>query len=262
MLLTNTSILITRPIAQAMTLSQQLQLLGAESFIFPSLVIEPLPIAIAAMQLTGLAASDFDYVIVTSQHAVMHAPPIFAALGWHWPVQWQWFAVGQATAAAMVTQGWGVPICPQIDYTSEGLLALPQLTQVAGQRILILSGEGGRDVLQSTLQARGANVQQLAVYRRVCPSGVSVAPLLQCWATQGIDIVVSHSGESLTHLLTLLGETGRTYWQNTPLLVVSSRMAALAKDYHHASQIIVACNASDTAVIAALLQWKRESLDE
>jgi uroporphyrinogen-III synthase len=53
--------------------------------------------------------------------------------------------------------------CPAQAFTSEALLALPELRQLPGRRILILRGEGGREHLRETLRARGAEVDYLEV---------------------------------------------------------------------------------------------------
>lgn len=59
-------------------------------------------------------------------------------------------------------------ILPQLgSNNSEGLLQHPSLQQVSGQRVLLLNAPGGRDQLLMTLQQRGAQVRELAVYQRV-----------------------------------------------------------------------------------------------
>lgn len=49
---------------------------------------------------------------------------------------------------------------------SEGVLDLAELRDVAGQRIGLVSGEGGRGLIERTLAERGADVVRANVYRR------------------------------------------------------------------------------------------------
>ena len=54
-------------------------------------------------------------------------------------------------------------------FDSEALLAHPDLTIAAAARVLIVRGDGGRELLQETFARRGAVVETREVYRRVRP---------------------------------------------------------------------------------------------
>jgi MFS superfamily sulfate permease-like transporter len=77
---------------------------------------------------------------------------------------------------------------------SEALLALPQLEQVAGKRIAIFRGVGGRTLLADTLRSRGATVDYVECYRRRRPDA-DAGPLLQRWAD--VSAVTIASAETL-----------------------------------------------------------------
>ena len=79
-------------------------------------------------------------------------------------------AMGRATAQALEAAGLTVDVVPEQGYTSEALLAMPQMQQVKGQACLIVRGEGGREELANTLRSRGADVHYLEVYKRTIPS--------------------------------------------------------------------------------------------
>src|SRR5690606_14010271 len=116
--------------------------LGCRVHALPVMAIEPL--AAAALP----ALSGFDKAVVVSANAArlaleqLRAAPQPAATGC------EWFAVGAGSAAPLRAAGFSVT-CPDQDATSEGLLALPAFAQVAGQRVLVIRGEGGRDVLRA-----------------------------------------------------------------------------------------------------------------
>jgi uroporphyrinogen-III synthase len=60
-------------------------------------------------------------------------------------------------------------LSPPLRFDSEALLELPELTAVAGKRVIIFRGDGGREVLGDTLKARGAAIEYVTCYRRARP---------------------------------------------------------------------------------------------
>ncbi len=78
-------------------------------------------------------------------------------------------AVGSGTAQALQQAGFKVDLLPDARFDSEGLLALPELSRLAGRRVVIVRGEGGRPLLGDELRARGADVVYAEVYRRSRP---------------------------------------------------------------------------------------------
>ena len=76
-------------------------------------------------------------------------------------------AVGESTAAALSQAGAAAVLWPVDGASSEALLALPELdeTAVVGATILIVRGEGGRQLLGDTLSKRGARVTDTGACR-------------------------------------------------------------------------------------------------
>ncbi|MGH8456650.1 MAG: uroporphyrinogen-III synthase, partial [Stenotrophobium sp.] len=153
-------VLVTRPAHQADNLCRLIATLGGRPLRLPLLDIVPVPHAAGAQRLLD-AARGFDWWIFTSTNAVEYARSL--AQG-DWPAQLA--AVGLATAAALEAGG-HVVTTPLGAYSSEGLLELPQFQEIAGQSILLVTGEGGLEALAPVLRARGARVEVAAVYRRV-----------------------------------------------------------------------------------------------
>src|SRR6056297_1188806 len=137
---------------------------------------------------------------------------------------------------------------------SEGLLALSSLAAVEGQRVLIVKGEGGRDTIRRTLEGRGARVDELACYRRGCPSLApgALAAMLERWA---IDIVLISSGEGLCNFVELLRPAEPTNFSQLSLIAPSERVAELARAAGF-DRIVTAANASDAAMLHALENCK------
>jgi uroporphyrinogen-III synthase len=136
---------------------------------------------------------------------------------------------------------------------------MPDMQTVAGLRIIIFRGEGGRDLLKDTLQQRGARVDYAEVYRRVRPVAEPAA-LVRDWARGAIDAAVVTSNESLENLMALLGADGQRYLLATPLIVVSRRTQDLARKLGFRQSPRLAEAASDEAIVQALLQLASDSI--
>ena len=248
-------VLVTRPEQQAEPLCQLIKEYGGSAIPCPTLCIaEPRDWMPALVIFDRLA--DYDLAIFTSVNAVDRAlPPIQERGGF--PSSLEIAAIGQTTARALERQGVTHCLRPAQGFTSEALLALPRFQNIAGQRIVIVRGEGGREWLADTLAARGACVDRAEVYRRERPS-VDTEALLERWEHGEIGAVVITSIESLQNLFAMLGTTGQSYLRDTPLVVVSTRIrhSAAEQGCHH---LLLAREASNEAIIAALFDLTTNS---
>lgn len=170
-----------------------------------------------------------------------------------------WFAdtiisVGQATQKTL--SAFNVEsICPQ-QYNSEGILSLPELKDVKNKNVIIVRGNGGRELIAQTLKSRGANVHYIESYRRV--SRVFSDNPLQQWREQLINCIVITSNDLLESIVQLLDDSDQ-YWLNTCLWVVASeRIADHAKKLglHH---VVNANGANDEAITAVLVKYGTRS---
>jgi len=243
-------VLVTRPEHQADNICRLIEGAGGVAIRCPLLTIgEPRDSGPALAVFDRLA--DCDLLLFTSANAVDRGlPPILERGGI--PPHLELAAIGAATARALARHGVGPCLRPDEGFTSEALLALPRFQQVAGQRIVIVRGEGGRELLATSLVARGARVVAAEVYRRERPA-IDPTPLLKRWAKGEIGAVVVTSRESLRNLFDLLDVAGQDYLRDTPLVVVSDRIRQAATDYGCHS-ILLAREASDAALLAALLE--------
>jgi uroporphyrinogen-III synthase len=156
-------------------------------------------------------------------------------------------AIGKATAQALALAGLPVDLVPESGYTSEALLAMPQMQQMKGQYCLIVRGEGGREELAATLRSRGANVEYLEVYKRTIPN-VDSSQLSLLLAQDKLDVITVTSGEALQNLLIMLEEKHHHQLFEVPLVVVSNRIRQIAADMGF-KRIAVASSPSDVAIL-------------
>lgn len=195
--------------------------------------------------------SDFDKVVVVSANAASLALARLdsAALRERGPA---WFAVGAGSAAPLHEAGIAVG-CPVDDATSEGLLALPAFAEVAGQQVLIIRGEGGRDVLRAGLVARGARVTFCELYRRVVDTShrAQVQSLLE---SKTLDLVVTHSADVLACFLAQVAGSDRALMEHTAVLVPSDRAAEMAWQAGF-GEVIRAASALPSAMVDAAVGW-------
>lgn len=242
-------VLVTRPAHQAEPFCALLERAGAEPVRFPVLAIVPSP---RAGDLAGLAGhlERYDLAIFISANAVQQGlGPLLR--GRAWPAGTAIAAVGRSTATALAEHGLPVALVPEAGFNSEALLAMPALRDMAGRRVLIVRGEGGRETLAETLRGRGARVEYAEVYRRVLPE-VGEAALRDAWRAGGIDAVAVTSVESLRNLWQLAGPDARPLLQAAPLILASGRIAETARELGCRGPLEVAEDATDAAMLAAL----------
>jgi uroporphyrinogen-III synthase len=138
---------------------------------------------------------------------------------------------------------------------SEGLLALPELQDVTGKCVLLVKGEGGRDLLRATLAARGAVVRALEVYRRVPARPTAEAQSAFRAALRSPDarpVVAVTSAEVLEALLRLTGAEDAARLRAATLLAPGARVAAVAAAAGWTGPIVQAATAEDDAMLRAL----------
>lgn len=247
------SILVTRPAGQGQALCAGAQKLGFEAHRQPLLALQPLESLSGQSRQHLLDLDLYQHIIFISANAVRYG---LSCIDDYWPqlpVGLTWYAIGTSTAGLLSERGLN-PVTPGSQMSSEGLLAVPELERVEGARILIVKGEGGRDTLRNSLIGRGARVDELACYRRSCPSLLpgQLAANLVDW---GVQLILISSGEGLQNLLALLSTEESTKFRDIGLVVPSLRVERMAREAGF-TQVSRTSNASDEAVLEFLQQWR------
>ena len=199
------TVVITRPLAQAQALAARVRSLGRPVVLLPLLEIHRLDDQ-SALRATLAELPAYAMVAFVSPNAIDAA---FAHIG-QWPPAVTLAVLGEgsrlALAAHGVTPDTATIISPadpdQSD--SENLLRNLDLASLAGRRVLIVRGEGGRELLADGLRAAGAAVTQVAAYRRCVPALTpAIAGVLRQLLAGENDWIVT-SSEALRGLMALL----------------------------------------------------------
>ncbi len=219
-------IVVTRPAGQYERLAELIRAEGGEPVVFPVLEIldaaDLRPLAAAADRL-----EQYDLAVFISPNAVDKALNVIRGRR-EWPPGLKAATVGRGSEKALRRYGVAEVIVPAGRFDSEALLDCPELTDVAGRRVVVFRGDGGRELLGDRLRSRGASVDYVECYRRARPNA-DVTPLLRAWGRGEIDAVTLSSSEGLRNLFDLLGKLGQQWLKRTPLFVPHARIAETAR---------------------------------
>jgi len=125
------------------------------------------------------------------------------------------------------------------------------MQHVAGKRILIFRGRGGREQLAKTLRARGAEVDYAEVYERRRPTTDSGA-LNEALRTGTIDVIVITSSEALDNLLAIAEPSCLSALRKIQMVVIHPRQAEHVRQHGFILEPIIAQDGSVDAIIKAL----------
>ncbi|MCU0803592.1 MAG: uroporphyrinogen-III synthase [Burkholderiales bacterium] len=239
--------MVTRPAGQADALAGLIESRGGEAVVFP--VIEIRDVEDVRPLLDVIDRLDrFDLAIFISPNAVNKAMNLILARR-RWPDALTAAALGRESEKQLRRHGVARTIAPQGRSDSEALLALPELQAMAGKRVVVFRGDGGRELLGDTLVARGATLEYAECYRRARPVA-DMTPLLTAWARGEIDAVTVTSSEGLANLFDMVGKLGQQWLRRTPLFAPHARIAENARAL--GLDNVVLTDAGDAGLMAGL----------
>lgn len=244
------SILITRPSPAGEQLMQRLIDAGKHAFHAPLIEIATgKELSILENKLNKLSTGD--YLFLLSKNAVWYANWQLNQLQQSWPDTLFYYGIGQSTAEEFQQLTGHSIHYPEFGETSEDLLALSSLQQIENKRVLLLRGNGGRELLATTLRQRGAIVDECECYQRLFIDYVSEEFALK-WKNAQVDTFVVTSGEMLQQLFYLVAGSEKAWLLNSHLVVVSKRLATIASTLGF-KKITVAESANNDALFHALI---------
>ena len=253
------TVAVTRPAVQAGPLARALEARGARVIRFPLLEVAPPRDEAAAAALVDRLA-DYQLAVFISANAARLGVELVRRRGRSLEAL-EVAAVGKATARALAEVGVSPDVVPRERFNSEALLELLPAARVAGRRVLIFRGEGGRAALADALRARGATVDYAEVYRRVMPAAAPDELAAAC-AAGTVDVVLLTSREAMENLVALMGDGLGACLRAVRLVVVNDAMAARAQDLGFRQPPLLAARPDDDTLVATLEAWRREVAGE
>ena len=157
-------------------------------------------------------------------------------------------AVGAKTRDALGKKGVRAESPARED--SEGILALLESLDQSPTHVLLVKGQGGRDLIETRLDRLGIYLIIIECYRRIWPD-VSQANFLSAVSIDSPSIIHVASGETLNRLTDLCWAHGVDAPNNHTLVVPSQRVADQARELGWRSRI-VADGAGDEALLEAV----------
>jgi uroporphyrinogen-III synthase len=242
------SVLLTRVTENNQPIEKSLNALSLRLIHRPILKIEPIELDGSSFE--SLQNLDlYDHIIFISTNSVLYGMGLLASRWPQWPLKLKWYAVGESTATQLRQAG----IDPQVpaEFSSEGLLALPELNQVENQRVLIIRGLGGRETLKKKLLERHAIVDYFEVYQRIenkWPEGI----VSQQEATKLLACVV-YSADSLASF----DQQATSAVRLIPMIVPSERVKQIALSMGYAS--VFAVPPTDAAIVKQISMLKSDT---
>jgi uroporphyrinogen-III synthase len=248
--LSGKGIVVTRPAHQAARLAELIRAAGGRPILFPVIEI------VAVDDLQPLLAlidrlDEFDLAVFISPNAVNKAMNLIKARR-ALPPHLKLAAIGRGGVRELKHFGYTAVIAPASRFDSEALLDLPAMRDVAGMRIVIFRGDGGRELLGDTLTARGAAIEYVECYRRGRPQ-LDAAPLLKAWARNELHAITVTSSEGLHNLFDLVGKLGQSWLRKTPLFVPHPRIEQTAHELGLATVVLTA--QGDEGLVQGLTRW-------
>ena len=243
------NVLVTRPGDSGLELCDIIENSGAATTYFPTASIHEVKVD-SKTKRTLRSLDEIHWIIFVSRNAVTFG---VEQLPKKLLEQCNLAAIGLSTAEALEKHNLNVSLCPESSFTTEAFLEEPLMDDVGNNNILIVTGQGGRKLLQEELEERGASCYRVEVYRRELPlqAAKDVAEKIEL---NVIDVLVVTSEELLENLIRLLQKVANKL-KNIPLVVSSDRLKAKARSLGFTDPVIVAENAINVTLLSALVKW-------
>lgn len=185
-------------------------------------------------------------VVFTSPNAVRAARALMPLSG---DADRRSFGVGTGTVRALRDAGVAAHAAPaRMD--SEGVLALDALQDVAGADVGVITAPGGRGVITTALQARGARLLRADVYERVVVAVTDAAVARLTDAPDPLWLALS-SGEALQRIQAALPEPAWRRLRQARVAAASERLLQQARACGFAN-IVIAAGPAPRALVEAM----------
>lgn len=245
-------VVITRPAGESQRLATLISAAGGVPLVCPAIEICDAP-DLRALDNVIDRLDDFACAIFISPSAVDKAMTRIVSRR-ALPLSLRCAAIGLGGVRALQKFGVRDVIAPSAEagrYDSESLLKTEFLQHVRGWRVVIFRGDGGRELLSETLNARGAIVESVTCYRRGKPA-FDAAILLRALERSDVATVIVTSSEGLRNLCEHVGATGTACLRKTLMVVPHPRIAAVARELGMTR--VVESEPGDDALVASVIR--------
>ena len=235
-------IVVTRSVEDVDRLAERLTRAGHLPIKLPLLGIEAIQSSVDIDNLPRTTTA----IIFTSVNAVRHGlETIFRRITNEGLVT---IAVGAKTLDALSKKGIRAESPTRED--SEGILALLASLDQSPTHVVLVKGQGGRDLIETRLDRLGIHLSIIECYRRVWPD-VPEANFLSAVSIESPSIIHVASGETLTRLTDLCWAHDVDALNTHTLMVPSQRVSDQARELGWQSRIVVD-GAGDEALLDAV----------
>jgi uroporphyrinogen-III synthase len=235
-------VVVTRSVEDVDRLAERLTSDGHVPVKLPLLAIEPLQSSVDINNLPRATTVS----IFTSVNAVRHGFDAIARALLNEGLMT--IAVGTKTRDALAEKGVRAESPARED--SEGILALLASLDQSPAQVVLVKGQGGRDLIETRLDRLGIHLTIIECYRRVWPD-VPEPNFLSAVSIESPSIIHVASGETLTRLTDLCWAHGVDALDAHTLVVPSQRVDDQARELGWQSRI-VADGAGDEALLKAV----------
>lgn len=245
-------IVVTRPKHQAENLRLKLEAAGARVLLFPLQEIkQPDNVLMVQEQLSRIAS--YDLAIFISPNAVEYT---FKSIDTNILGTLKVAAIGKKTKALLEAKGITVDFYPKGIANSETFLAMPELLNFCkNKKIVILRGNGGRDLIRNTLQQESSSVDYIEVYKRNRPYQ-DLSVLSEHYYRNELDIILISSGNGLENLFQTVSDNA--WLTEITLLLGSKRIKEQAFALkEHLGELFFTQDPNDEAAYMKLLEWAK-----
>jgi hydroxymethylbilane synthase len=249
-------IVVTRSRGQSAAFCRKLEAAGAQPVEVPVVRIVPVadskPLREVLSNLSG-----YDWAVFTSVNGVEHCWEVVADGGMASAIfeGVKVAAVGSATAAALVQRGVPVDFVPE-RFVGEDVAR--GLQDVAGKRICLLRAKLAGSELPELLRARGAVVDDVAVYENVAEE---IEPDCVAELMRGVDAVTFTSGSTARNFAAAMGRHRGLAGMlaNLPCACIGPVTAGVARDLKLRVAVVADVHTTDGLLDALVAYFDKEN---
>ena len=234
------NVLITRQIDQSKKFSSLLNEKNIKNIIFPVIYIEN--ISLTKKNIKDIESAEL--IIFTSQNAVSSIKSNLSSINIS---NKKIAAIGKSTEKYLNELNINVDITPKKDFTSEALLAEIKDNKIINNKVLIVKGMGGRDLLHNEISKNNIILNDLNIYKRCLPKNFNNLNLNE------ISHICITSIEILNNFSKIMNIMKKNITENMIFVCGNQRIANEVLKIYKNNKLIISKNPSNKEMLKTLL---------